>query len=154
MFRLLLLVLCLAGCTPHDRNQWHNGETKRIISRDTEVFRDGKDHINARTIILERDGYRRYYLSITVLRGGPNGPRVLAMYENGQKLAYTMHDRLRLFCIDHCHRSEIGAINLSATAFETAARAGMKIFIDGKRRDYPIVVHARLFQSVLAAGPP
>lgn len=154
MFRFVLLLICLAGCAPHDRNQWHDGATKHIVSRDTEAFRDGKDHINARTIILVRGRYRRYYLSLTVLRGGPNGPRLRAMHQNGQELAYQVHDRLRRFCIDHCHKSEIGAINLSALAFETATRDGMKNSIDGKRRDYQIVVPARLFRSVLAARPP
>ena len=59
MLRSLLALLLLSACTPSDRNlRLYNDQTgiARTVSRDTDVFRDGRDHINARAIILEKAG--------------------------------------------------------------------------------------------------
>ena len=55
MLRILLALILLSACTPSDRNlRLYNDQTgiARTVSRDTEVFRDGRDHINDRAIIL------------------------------------------------------------------------------------------------------
>lgn len=122
------------------------------MSRDTEVFRDGEDHVSARTIILEGDGEVAYYLSLSFLRGGPNGPKILTVSQDAQRLDYVRHDRLNVFCVDRCHKAEVGQIRLTQEQFRTAADAGMILQVDGLRRDYTAVVPARLFSSALKAA--
>ena len=99
MLRILLALILLSACAPSDRNlRLYNDQTgiTRTVSRDTEMFRDGRNHINARAIILEKAGQTRYHLSLSVLRGGPNGPRLLALSENEKSLCYQSHDRYLL----------------------------------------------------------
>lgn len=122
------------------------------MSRDTEVFRDGEDHVSARTIILEGDGEVAYYLSLSFLRGGPNGPKILTVSQDAQRLDYVRHDRLNAVCVDRCHKAEVGQIRLTKDQFRTAADAGMILQVDGLRRDYTAVVPARLFSSALKAA--
>lgn len=151
----LLCFLVLAACAPSERLQRTYSDDTDIwqtVSRDTEVFRDAKDHVLARAIILEGGGEIRYYLSLSVLRGGPNGPRILTVAMNGEVMDYTPHDRLWTYCIDHCHRAEIGQIRLTETQFRQAANDGMLLDIDGRRRNYPAEVPARLFYNALQAG--
>ena len=77
------------------------------------MFHDGEDHISARTIVLQKDEAVRYYLSFSMLRGGPNGPHLRRMTHNGTVLDCRKHDRLNAFCIDRCHRAEIGAVTFT-----------------------------------------
>ncbi len=156
MFRLLIALILLSACAPSDRNKRHfvdHAQMFQTVSRDTEVFRDGRDHVNVRAIILEKQGTHRYYLSLTVLRGGPNGPHIQAMQHNGKTVPYQRHDRLQTFCIDGCHKAEVGAITLTRAAFEKAAATGMTITIDGKRRDYLARVPSIVFANALSDQP-
>ncbi|MFT6121257.1 MAG: hypothetical protein ACJAXK_003219 [Yoonia sp.] len=63
-----------------------------------------------------------------------------------------MNDRLRTFCIDHCHKAEVGAITLPKSAFRCAANDGMVIKIHGRRRDYPAQIPASIFWDALTAA--
>uniref|UniRef100_UPI00404778FF hypothetical protein n=2 Tax=Yoonia sp. TaxID=2212373 RepID=UPI00404778FF len=155
MLARLLFFILLAACAPSERLQRsYSPETNvwQSMSRDAEVFRDGEDHISARTIILEGDGEVAYYLSMSFLRGGPNGPRILTVSQGAQRLEYVRHDRLNAFCIDRCHKAEVGQISLTQDQFRTAAVAGMILQVDGLRRNYTAVVPARLFSSALKAA--
>ena len=154
IFRLACLIL-LMGCAPSDRLLRTYTDATRVwqtVSRDAEVFRDRKDHVLARTIILERDGQVRYYLSLSFLRGGPNGPRIREVSAGGQPLAYVRHDRLKAYCIDHCHKTETGQIALTRAAFRQAANDGVILQIHGLRRNYDAQIPARLFYSALEAA--
>lgn len=154
VFRLIIMGL-LAACSPSDRNIRHfsqDGQVLHTISRDTEVFRNAKDHVLARAIILQRHGSVRYHLSLSVLRGGPNDPQVMSITQSDRALDYVMNDRLRMFCIDHCHKAEVGAITLSKSAFRRAANDGMVIKIHGRHRDYPTKIPARIFWDALTAA--
>ncbi|MFT4743640.1 MAG: hypothetical protein ACI91Z_001616 [Yoonia sp.] len=151
----LLIVFLFAACSPSDRNIRTYSDATQVwqtVTRDTEVFRDGKDHISARAIILQKDDTVRYYLSFSVLRGGPNGPRLRSMTHNGTVLDYRKHDRLNAFCIDRCHRAEIGAVTFTQAGFRQAANDGMVIEIDGLRRDYTAIIPARLFWNALSTA--
>ena len=157
MLRILLALILLSACAPSDRNlRLYNDQTgiTRTVSRDTEMFRDGRDHINARAIILEKAGQTRYHLSLSVLRGGPNGPRLLALSENEKSLCYQSHDHLSTNCIDRRHKAEISAITLDQSAFLRAASDGMNIDIDGTRRNYRAQVPVYIFASALAEQAP
>ena len=82
MVQLALVFSLLVACAPSDRLQRrysHETQVWHTVSRDAEVYRDGVDHVMARTIILEIDGEARYYLSLSFLRGGPNGPKILTI---------------------------------------------------------------------------
>lgn len=154
LVRLFCLFL-LAACAPSERLQRSYAQNTGVwhtASRDTEVFRDRKDHVFARAIILEGGGEIAYYLSLSVLRGGPNGPKILTVTQDGQLMPYVMHDRLKTFCIDRCQKAEIGQIRLTQTQFRTAGNQGMTLEIDGQRRNYRAVVPARLFYSALQAA--
>lgn len=154
LVRLALFIL-LVACTPSDRLQRTYGETNGVwqtVSRDTEVFRDDTDHVLARTIILESGSETRYFLSLSFLHGKGNRPRILSVEMNEQPLPYMLHDRLRTFCIDHCHAAEIGQIRLTAAQFRTAANGGMILSVTGKHRDHAPNVPARLFYSALQAA--
>ena len=53
----VLIVFLLAACSPSKRNiRIYSDATGswQTVSRDTEVFRDGEDHISARTIVLQK----------------------------------------------------------------------------------------------------
>ena len=155
MLARLLFFILLAACAPSERLQRSYSPETRVwqsMSRDTEVFRDGEDHVSARTIILEGDGEVAYYLSLSFLRGGPNGPKILTVSQDAQRLDYVRHDRLNVFCVDRCHKAEVGQIRLTQEQFRTAADAGMILQVDGLRRDYTAVVPARLFSSALKAA--
>ncbi|MFT5066307.1 MAG: hypothetical protein ACJAXK_003218 [Yoonia sp.] len=59
MVSRLIIIGLLAACSPSDRNIRHfsqDGQVLHTISRDAEVFRDAKDHVLARAIILQRHG--------------------------------------------------------------------------------------------------
>ena len=64
-------------------------------------------------------------------------------------MPYEMHDRLRTFCIDHCHSAQVGQIPLMITQFRMAANEGMTLKVAGKRRDYRAQIPPRLFYSAL-----
>ena len=104
--------------------------------------------------MLEQAGPTRYHLSLSVLRGGPNGPPLLALSENEKSLSYQSHDRLSTDCIDRFHKAEIGAITLDQSAFLRAASDGMNIDIDGTRRNYRAQVPVYIFASALAEQAP
>ena len=151
----VLIVFLLAACSTSEPNIRTYSEATQVwqtVTRDTEVFRDGKDHISARAIILQKDDTIRYYLSFSVLRGGPNGPRLRSMTHNETVLDYRKHDRLNAFCIDRCHRAEIGAITFTQASFRQAANDGMLIEIDGLRRNYTALIPARLFWDALSTA--
>ena len=151
----VLIVCLLAACSPSERNiRTYSDATGswQTVSRDTEVFRDGEDHISARAIVLQKGEAVRYYLSFSVLRGGSNGPRLRTMTHNGTVLDYRKHDRLNAFCIDRCHRAEIGAITFTQASFRQAANDGMVIEIDGLRRNYTTLIPARLFWDALSTA--
>ena len=155
LIRLALVFSLLVACAPSDRLQRsYNHDTLiwHTVSRDAEVYRDGVDHVLARTIILEGGGNTRYYLSLSFLRGGPNGPKILTIQHDGQPLPYVRYDRLNAFCIDHCHKAEIGQIQLTKDAFRRAANDGMSLQADGLRRNYPLHIPARLFYRALQAA--
>ncbi len=155
MVQLALVFSLLVACAPSDRLQRrysHETQVWHTVSRDAEVYRDGVDHVMARTIILEIDGEARYYLSLSFLRGGPNGPKILTIQQDGQPMPYVRHDRLNAFCIDHCHKSEVGQILLTKDAFRKAANDGMTLQADGLRRNYPLHIPARLFYRTLLAA--
>lgn len=148
----LLIVFLLVACSPSDRNIRTYSDATQVwqtVSRDTEVFRDGEDHISARAIVLQKDDSVQYYLSFSVLRGGPNGPLLRSMTHDGTVLDYRKHDRLNAFCIDRCHRAEIGAVTFTQAGFRQAANDGMAIEIDGLKRNYTTVIPARLFWDAL-----
>lgn len=157
MLRILLALILLSAYTPSDRNlRLYNDQTgiTRTVSRDTEMFRDGRNHFNARAIILEKAGQTRYHLSLSVVRGGPNDPRLLALSENEKSLCYQSYDRLSTDCIDRRHKAEISAITLDQSAFLRAASDGMNIDIDGTRRNYRAQVPVYIFASALAEQAP
>lgn len=152
MYRMFAFLILATACSPSDRNIRHfvpQTQISQTISRDTEVFRDGKDHISVRTIVLQGHGKVGYHLSLSVLRGGPNAPIILSMTSQGEPLAYERHDRLRTFCIDHCHKAEIGAVSLSKSTFRTAANQGMTIMVHGLRRNYIATVPPHIFWTAL-----
>tara|TARA_R110002051_G_scaffold14460_7_gene46885 strand:+ start:8104 stop:8604 length:501 start_codon:yes stop_codon:yes gene_type:complete len=152
MLARLLFLIFLAACAPSERLQRSYSPETRVwqsVSRDTEVFRDGEDHVSARAIILESNGEVAYYLSLSFLRGGPNGPKILTVSQDAKRLDYVQHDRLNAFCIDHCHKAEVGQIKLTKNQFRTAGNEGMILQVDGLRRNYTSVVPARLFYSAL-----
>lgn len=152
--RLFCLFL-LAACAPSERLQRSYAQTTNVwqtVSRDTEVFRDGRDHVLARAIILEGGDDTAYYLSLSFLRGGPNGPKIRTVTQDNLKLDYKRHDRLNAFCIDHCHKAEVGQICLTKTQFRTAANHGMILQVDGLRRNYALDIPSRLFYTALVAA--
>lgn len=152
LVRLALVFSLLVACTPSDRLQRtyaHGTDVWQTVSRDTEVFRDDDVHVLARTIILEGGGETRYYLSLSFLHGRGARPQILTVSQDGNLLPYEMFDRLRTFCIDHCHSAEVGQIPLTITQFRRAANEGMTLEVDGKRRDYLAQIPPRLFYSAL-----
>lgn len=154
LVRLASLILLLA-CAPSGRLQpsyVHQTDTWQTVSHDAEVFRDGGDHMLARLVILEHAGAVRYYLSLSFLHGRSTGPQILSVTHGGKKLDYVRHDRLRAFCIDHCHKAEVGQIRLTQNQLFTAAKAGMTLQIDGLRRNYTAQVPAQLFSSAMNAA--
>lgn len=151
----VLIVFLLAACSPSKRNiRIYSDATGswQTVSRDTEVLRDGEDHISARTIVLQKDEAVRYYLSFSMLRGGPNGPHLRRMTHNGTVLDCRKHDRLNAFCIDRCHRAEIGAVTFTQAGFRQAANYGMVIEIDGLRQNYTAIIPTRLFWDALSTA--
>jgi hypothetical protein len=155
MIRLILIVGMMTACAPSDRNiSRFAGETQvwHTVSADAQVFRDGHDSVLARTIILDQRGKRRHYLSLSVLRRGPNGPQVLTVSQDLRPLPYVMHDRLKTNCTDTCHKTEIGAILLTQQAFSHATKVGMTIRIDGLRRNYLATVLAAIFRDSLTVA--
>lgn len=154
LVRLVCFIL-LVSCAPSDRLQRTYAPANgvwQVVSRDTEVFRDGSDHVLARAIILEGGGEAGYYLSLSFLHGKGNRPVILSVTMNGVPMPYVMDDRLSTYCIDHCHKTEVGHIRLTKTQFRTAGNEGMTLVVDGLRRDYLAVVPARLFYTALQAA--
>lgn len=155
LVRLALLLSLLAACTPSDRLQRtyaHDTDVWHTVSRDAEVFRDRDVHVLARTIILEGGGETRYFLSLSVLHGRGARPQIVTVSHDGTLMPYAMHDRLRTFCIDHCHSAEIGQIPLTITQFRVAANDGITLNIAGKNRDYTAKIPPGLFYSALQAA--
>jgi len=151
LIRALILIL-LAGCAPSDRQirQLNSGtQVWHSVSRDAEVFRDRKDHVLARTIIMEKQGVTRYVLSLSVLRGGSNRPQILHVMNGDVPLPYVRHDRLSAHCIDHCHKTEVGSITLDKSTFRNAANDGLRLRIIGHRRDYTTSIPANIFWHAL-----
>lgn len=154
LIRLAFFML-LVACTPSDRLlRTYNDDTGvwQTLSRDTEVYGDGQDHAIARTIILEAHAAKQYYLSLSFLHRRGSRPRILGITQDGRPLGYEMYDRFTTFCIDHCHKAEIGQIQMTQAQFKRAALSGMVLHITGQRRDYVAHVPARLFASVLGAA--
>lgn len=152
LVRLAPIFSLLVACTPHARLQRTYAQDAGVwqtVSRDTEVFRDRDVHVLARTIILEGGGETRYYLSLSVLHGRGSRPQIVAVSNDGNVMPYQMHDRLRIYCIDHCHSTEVGHIPLTITQFRVAANAGMTLNVQGKRRDYRAQIPPGLFYSAL-----
>ena len=152
LVRLAFIFPLLIACSPSDRLQrsyMHETGVWQIVSRDPEVFRDRDVHVLARTIILESGGETRYYLSLSFLHGRGARPQITIVTQNGDLMPYEMHDRLRTFCIDHCHSAEVGQIPLTITQFRMAANEGMTLKVAGKRRDYLAQTPSRLFYSAL-----
>lgn len=154
LVRLVCFIL-LVSCAPSDRLQRTYAPTTgvwQVVSRDTEVFRDGRDHVLARAIILEGGGEAGYYLSLSFLHGKGNNPKAVSVAMNGVPMPYVMDDRLSTCCNDHCHKTEVGHIQLTKTQFRTAGNEGMTLVVDGLRRDYLAVVPARLFYTALGGA--
>ncbi|WP_458790217.1 hypothetical protein [Yoonia sp. MH D7] len=154
LLRLFCLFL-LVACAPSERLQRsyvHNTDVWQTVSRDIEVFRDRADHVLARTIILEGGGEIAYYLSLSFLHGKRSRPQILSVTQDGRLMPYELHDRFSTFCIDHCHKAEIGQIRLTQAQFRTAGNEGMALQIDGVRRNYTTNIPARLFYSALQAA--
>lgn len=152
----VLSLTFLMGCEPSDRLQRtysHRTQIWQTISPDQEIFRDGRDHVSVRALILDDGGStRHFFLSISVLRGGPNGPIIETVTSDGVPLAYRRLDRLLTACVDGCHKAEIGVVELSERAFMRAAMEGMQITMDGRRRYYEGDVAAGIFASAWRAA--
>lgn len=155
LYRLLLLSLALAACTPGSNVITHYDDWtgfNEFVTPEHEVFRDRKAIMTVRPVIIARGGQRAYGVLTNIRRRVPNGPMVETMYSGDIRLHYQKHDRLWSHCIDGCQRAEVGVIHLSEAAFHAAAVTGLPIRVQGRRGRYHGTVPGALFQRVLDAG--